>query len=354
MKTSRQFLPSDRPRSSSGAKIYSQIPTALMAAHIQKNLASRDPTEMFKRHFMFDRNTEMIFKTAVSPATAATAGLSTTAIFPDEIAFFGGAAASGFLMDRGTRLKFDTSPVITLQNFTVNGSAAYFGEGVPIATPQLNTNNVALYTYKQIANINVFTRELFEHALTSVAPLVGEATTRDIGLAADGIMFGSAAPTAVTPGGLRWNLPALSASSASVKNDAMTADVSKLCAAVAGVAGNSDIVIIASPSQFASLKIWRADLAFTVFASSALANGVVMAIASNAFVSISGPPRFDVCSDALLVLDSAPEDITTASIAADQVASLIQRDLVAIRTIIPLNFGTRIDGAVAWITGTTW
>jgi hypothetical protein len=341
---------------SSGATKYAQIAASLLAAHVQKNLSSRDPLQMLKRNFVVDRNFETVFKTATSPATVASASISPTAFFPDSIALFGGAVACGAVIERCLRLQFDASAAITVPNIIVAGNnAAYFGEGSAIKVVAFDTSNTSLLTLKQVGAISPFTHELFDHSLPNIAPVVGDAISRDIGLAVDGILLGSAAASTIQPAGLRWNLPALTASSTSIKNDAMASDISTLFAAVAPIAGNSEIVIVASPAQFASLKIWRADLAFTVLASNALANGVVIALAVNAFVSVMGVPRFEICNDATLILDSAPRDsVDTTAVATQSVRSLIQSDLVAVKTVLPLNFGLRAAGGCAWVSGTSW
>jgi Phage capsid family len=335
------------------AVTYTNIAASLAAAHVQKNLSSRDPAEMFRRHFAFDKNTQQVFKAATSPATTSSANLSATAFFPDSLGLFGSASASGKIFDRCLNLKFDAATGIVVPNITASGNAAFVGEGAAMPVIQFDTSNTSLLTVKKLGSISVFTHELFDHSMPNVAAIVGQVMARDIGLATDAVLLGTTATTVTQPGGIRWGIPALGASSATLHSEAMVDDIAQLVAAVSLIAGNSDIILIASPAQAAALKIWRADFAFDVFASSALPPGTVLALAVDAFVVIMGIPRFEIVSDAALVMDTVGADITTASVQGS-VKSLIQSDLVAVKTVMELNFGLRVKGGAAWITGTAW
>jgi hypothetical protein len=78
-------------------------------------------------------------------------------------------------------------------------------------------------------------------------------------------------------------------------------DVRDLVSAVAPIAGNNPVIFVAAPPQAASLKLFfRGDTTYEVLASSALANGTVLAIASNAVAAVIAPDlSFDVSDRAV-------------------------------------------------------
>jgi hypothetical protein len=136
----------------------------------------------------------------------------------------------------------------------------------------------------------------------------------------------------------------------------MAADIATLVTAVSAVAGNAPIIIVAAPAQAAALRLWnRVNLDYEVLASSGLAAGVVVAIASNALVSAVDPaPRFEIAKDTALHFDnSSPLDITTTAVAAT-VKNLFQSDLVGLRTIFELSWGLHDPAGLAWLGSVTW
>jgi hypothetical protein len=107
--------------------------------------------------------------------------------------------------------------------------------------------------------------------------------------------------------GLRANIAAGTASASATRSEAMAADVATLVGAVAGIAGNGPIALVAAPAQAAALRLWaRRDLVYPILASGSLAAGMVMAVAANALVSAADPaPRFSIADVAALHFDTA-------------------------------------------------
>jgi len=133
-------------------------------------------------------------------------------------------------------------------------------------------------------------------------------------------MFDAVAGDGVTrPGGLRAGVAALTPSADTARMEAMAEDVGALVAAVAGVAANGTIVLVAAPAQACALRMWTQDKAeyYPILSSSGLANRTVMAVASRALVSAADPaPRFSLSSEATIHLDTAAQDIGSGGIAA--------------------------------------
>ena len=125
----------------------------------------------------------------------------------------------------------------------------------------------------------------------------------------DAALFSTGAADATRPAGLLNGISALTASALTPASEAAAADVRALVAAVAGVAGNGDVMIIASPGQAASLKLRIAgQLDYPVLASSALAPGTLIAVAVAAVASAVDPtPRFHTSKEAMLHMEERPQ-----------------------------------------------
>ena len=139
-------------------------------------------------------------------------------------------------------------------------------------------------------------------------------------------------------------------------------DLKKMIGQVARAAGAGSIAIVAAPEQHAAI-LYDAEpgfvAAYPVLSSSALADGVVIAIAVNALASAIGAPDIDTKrgEESTVHMDSVPLQISTpgtpATIAAP-VRSLWQTDSAAVRLRIPASWGLRATGAVAWMEDVVW
>ena len=139
----------------------------------------------------------------------------------------------------------------------------------------------------------------------------------------------------------------------------MYEDLSTLAGIVAAVAGSSPIVFVASPYQAAAIKMRQPNFAYEVLASSGLAAGIVLAIASNALVSAADPvPRIEVSDKATLHLeDTTPLQVGVAGSPATVAAptkSLWQSDLLGIRLILEVSWALRTSAGLAWTESVTW
>src|SRR5262249_45906536 len=138
-----------------------------------------------------------------------------------------------------------------------------------------------------------------------------------------------------------------------------TSDIGKLAAAVAAIAGNGPIVFVCAPEQAVSLKLWAPNsFRYPVLASSALADGVVIAIAANALVNANDPaPRFAEARDATIHMDTSPAAVSTPgapNVVAAPLRSLWQTDTIGLRMILQVAWGLRNSGGLAWTDSTVW
>jgi hypothetical protein len=267
------------------------------------------------------------------------------------------AAASGALLGAGLQFAFGNAAFIVVPNLTADASNAGFVlQGAPIPVSKFSIATAPILTPKKLASISVFTRETFKHSIPDIELMVRAVVSENIALALDVKLLDDVAADAVRPAGLRNGIAAGSASAATPRSEAMAADIATLITAVTSVAGNAPIIIVAAPAQAAALRLWNnPSFDYQVLASSGLAAGFVVAIATNCLVSAVDPlPRFELVPDATLHFDDTSLlDITTASVGTT-VKSLVQSDLVALRAILEVSWGLRSASGLAWLSGVTW
>jgi hypothetical protein len=135
----------------------------------------------------------------------------------------------------------------------------------------------------------------------------------------------------------------------------MWADLSGLAAQVADVS-NGDIIFITDPKSYTKIAFNRgADFEFEVLPSSALAAGVVIALAAPAFVVAVDPNlRISSSKESTVQLDTAP--VSNILSTGSPVRSLFQTDSIAVRIIFNVSWALRAPAAssVAWTQSITW
>jgi hypothetical protein len=155
-------------------------------------------------------------------------------------------------------------------------------EGQPIPVRQLQTAPLLLESSK-LAVIAVLTREMVEG---SNAQRLKDCRSRSAALI-DAALFSTAAATTAAPAGLCHGIAALTGSASTDPAAAMMGDVAKVLGAVSTVAGNRLPVPVAAPARVTMLRLLTPSglQSIAVLASSAIAAGDFLAIASNAIVS---------------------------------------------------------------------
>ncbi|MGJ5088503.1 phage major capsid protein [Bradyrhizobium sp. HKCCYLRH1065] len=314
-----------------------------------------------KQHWADDIDTPLLLKAATSPATMSSStwagSLASTAV-ADLISVMGGASASAALLAQGLELEFDGANGIVVPGVTADPNAAGFvGEAAPIPGRALTVDGPTLAPRK-FAVINPFTRELFDHSTPTVEAIVRTFLLESLGLATDAAMFSNTAGSSIRPPGLLQGVSPLTPSALSTPADATVADMSALASAVAAVAGNGQIVFVASPKQAVAMRLRQTREVYPVLASAALAAGVVIAVAPNGVASAIDPvPRFEIASEGALHMDDAAVQLSaigTPNVVAAPIRSLFQTDTLALRVILQVSWALRSSSAIAWTSGVTW
>jgi hypothetical protein len=233
---------------------------------------------------------------------------------------------------------------------------AFVREGEPIPVQGVTATG-ALLEPRKLAVIVALTAEMIAGSNAEV--LVTDALTRSVGLAIDAALFDAAAGDTSRPPGLRNGIAAVSASGLT-GTEAMIADLAALATAIAPVAGNGPLIFVASPARVVRLRL-RAprEISFEILASSALADDMLIAVASNALASAVDPtPRFEASIQATLHMeDSTPLALSSTgspNTVAAPVRSLWQSDAIGLRLILQVSWGLRAATGIAWLENAVW
>ncbi|MDF0521586.1 phage major capsid protein [Bradyrhizobium yuanmingense] len=300
----------------------------------------------------------MLLKAATSPATTSSstwAGSLASAAVADFISVMGGASAAATVFGSGHQFTFDHTNGIAMPGVVADANIAGFvGEAAPIPVKGLSFDGPRLERRK-FATIVPFTREIFEHSTPNIEAIVRTVLTESLGLATDAALFSDSAGSAIRPPGLLLGIAPLTPSTATNPQDAMVADITVLVSAVAPI---GEAVLVAATDQAVALRLRQHRETYTVLPSAALAAGTVIAIAPNGLASaIDAVPRFELASEATLVMDDAAGPISTVgtpNVVAAPARSLFQSDTIALRVILQVSWGLRSPLAISFLTGASW
>jgi hypothetical protein len=316
--------------------------------------------DVIKATYGDDRDimSHLVTRAASSPTTMTTAAafVETDGV-PGFISILAPQCAGAALLERGTQFHFDGKGAIFVSGFSPAAAAGspFVGEGTPIGVRQKVTSGVLL-SPDAFKTISVFTREITEHSIPNIETAVRAEVTWDAAIAMDTAVFDTNPADGVTrPAGLRNGIAGLTPSAATVKSEALQADVEQLVTAVSSVSSNSAIVFICSPAQALALAMLP-NVPYEILSSSQLAVKTVIAVAANCIVSACDPmPRFEIADAATLHMDTSPLPIsTTPGTFAAPVRSLWQTDSVALRMIWEISWGLRNSSGLAWLSPTLW
>jgi hypothetical protein len=339
--------------------IRAAVATAL--AHLERSY----PSEVVKRRWPQDRDTALIVKASVDPASIAGSNWADTlagTVVANFIASMGPSSAGAALLSRGLQLQYDGAAAIVMPHIkAATGNTAFVGEGAPIGVRQLVAGSSATLAPRKFASIIAFMREIFEHSTPNIELLVGTVLRESVGLDLDAALLDANAASASRPAGLRNGISAETESANADLYEAMIEDLDAIVTGVADIAGNNEIVVIAAPSRARRLRLRMQgrDWGFTLLSSSALAADELIAVATNGLISALDPAaRFDVSTQvALHMEDTSPQPISLASTVGDiayPVRSLWQTDSLGLRLIMEVSWGLRDPGALAWIEDVIW
>ncbi|XIA64904.1 hypothetical protein ACFIOY_40205 [Bradyrhizobium sp. TZ2] len=174
---------------------------------------------------------------------------------------------------------------------------------------------------------------------------------RDLSLAIDNVLLGSAAATTAAPAGLLAGVTPLTPT-AGGGSTALLGDIKKMLAAIAPALRP---VLITTSVQAASIAT-LSQAPLPVIAAPYLAADQIVAVDAAAFASSLGPPDFSTDENPTVHMESVPLPIGTpgspATVAAPS-QSLWQTAAIGLRCLIDCDWVLRRTGGVATITGVT-
>jgi hypothetical protein len=326
---------------------------ALVQACIAKGVSTldtnTDPFAYARRRFGQSRETEMVLRAAVAPASLGSpehAVLATTA--PAFLAALAPASAGADLLDQAIQLSFDGAAVIGVPAIAIP-VAAFVGEGAPIPVQPASTSPGPTLSPRKIAVITSLTGEMMRSS--NAEAMVRQVLTEACGPAIDLVMFSAAPGDGIKPPGLLNGIPPLAPAAD------MISDLVALASAVAPVASNGEIAFVAPPGQAVGIALKsNREFAYQVLTSSSLAAGTVIAVALNALVGAAeGPPQIDVSIQATIHEETAPGPLVDiGGVMATPIRSMTQTDSVGLRLRWPISWVLRSPAAVAWVEGVAW
>jgi capsid protein len=326
--------------------------SSLVRAVIAQAIATHDRSmraiEVAERMWPGDQNVATVVRAAMSPTT-----IGNTAVLVPVVAAMVDAlqplSAAGELMARGIQVTADGG-LVAVPGFSP-GTATFVGEAAPIPVRQLVSAGPTLSPYK-LATIVTLSMELLES--TNAEPLARAALMESIGTGIDAVLFSATAAVAgVNPPGLLVGIPALTPSTATSKAEAMADDLVALTVAL-GPAAAAGVLFVAAPPQAAAITVRALTPLPNVRASSALPSGTVVAVATQAFVSMLGVPRIDSSIEAVLHMADPAEEFATGGVVAAPGRSLFQTAVTGLKMVTPTSWGLRAPTAVAWMDAVTW
>ena len=286
---------------------------ASLLAHVEHG----QTIEVAKRLWPRDQNTAVITKAATAPASMTGSGWADTfveTVVPDFVLNLGPASAASAVLKRGAlQLTFDGTGAFQIPNLTVAAANAAFVKEANVDSGQSIWSRQRVVKPAQACDRLCFQPGNCRALHTAIEKIVGLALVE---LSAESFGQGNArdasAGSATRPQGMRFGIAASPTSTKTVRSEAMAEDLATLIGAVGPIAGNYP-VFVAAPAQAASLRLWyKPNINYEIFATSQLANGVVLAIASNCVVSAIDPqPRIETATEGLITLldDAVPPQL---------------------------------------------
>jgi hypothetical protein len=255
------------------------------------------------------------------------------------------------LLRRGVQLNFDGAAQIAVPGIALP-SATFVVEGQPIPVRQAPAAAGPTLSPHKLATIASLTGEMMRSK--NAETLVRQALVESAGPGLDSVLFSTNAASSSAPAGLLNGIAALTPSaSGPSKSEVLVDDLQKLASAIGPVAGNGDIILVASPDAAAALKMrLPSSVEWPVLMTNSLAPRTVVAVAAAAVVSaIDGLPEVDTAFEASIHYDDQPGDLVDiGGVIARPVGSLFQTDTVGLKLRWPISWALRDARGIAWLS----
>jgi hypothetical protein len=357
-RVARPFLPEDRDTRFKRSQPSDHFFRALAACALARSQPGGDPRQIASQ--LYDEPTRaFVERAAVGPATTTTSGwasqLASTAV-ADVITTIAPRSAAAALMAAGLRVNLAGIGQVSVPSWSTRLPAPVFvQEGSPIPVVQGVLAGTALAPRKMSFMVALTAEALTQ---TNAEAVIRAAMSEALGSSLDSALFSDAAASAARPAGLFAGVTPITAT-AGGGDEALTADIKALVAAIVTAGGGANIGFIANPVQAVSLRLRSGGFPFQLFESPGITAGTIAAIELGGFASgLGDAPRIESSVEvALHYEDTAPTAIGTAgapATVAAPVRSAFQSDLLVLRLILPVAWGQRSDGLVQVINDVTW
>jgi hypothetical protein len=258
------------------------------------------------------------------------------------------ASAAAAVLDQSVQASFDGAFSISVPGVSLP-TAGWLGEAAAISVLQ-GTTSAATLSPSKLAAIIVLTREMTDGG--DAESIMERVLLENVGASLDAVFFTNAAAVAgVSCAGILSG--AINVPPAVAGSGAMVADISALAAALAPVAGASEMILICAPKQAMTVKLVAVDPP-PVYASNALPSGTVVGIVPASIASATSTPVIAVSRETTLHMSNPASDLVSspATVAAPS-RGMFQTDSSALRFTQELTWAKRGNG-VAMITGVNW
>lgn len=278
---------------------------------------------------------------------------------------------------KGLTLSFGRAGKIVMpaRSRTPTIAGSFVGEGMAIPVRQ-GAFVTQTFIPKKMAVITTFTREMSEHSIPAIEGVLRDAIQEDTSVAIDSVLLDANPATTIRPAGLLNGVAALPATALGGNAlNAIVGDIKQLLGALTTVTyGNvRSPVWLANPVDMLSASLimtsvgempFKAEIAAGTLANIPIIDSSTVPpktlILSDAadFVTMGGESVQWMVSDqaTLHMEDTSPTDLVSGSpgVVASPQRSLFQTDSLGLRMIMPLNWGFRRTGMVAWLQNLTW
>jgi capsid protein len=356
-------LPSDKPKPNP-ARSFARAAFAVGKNALDHAGKRKGAHVLAEERWPMDRAALALTKAAVSPATMTNTSVLSPSITADFVASLAFDSAAAKLIDLGMRIDMSGVSSVLIPHRSTNlpdVNAQWIGETNSFPVRQYTLAASTLGPVHKLASSVVLSREMSEAA--GGEEVFSTLLREDLAASLDSSMFSATAASAVRPAGLLAGVSALTATAGGGAG-ALQGDIAAL-ASVASAVGSDNVVFIASSAYALRLRTYKTVLEpeednFQIFASIAVPDGRLIAVAPQAFVSGFGAvPRVLVSEHALVQLEDTSPAATfgtagTPNVVSAPLRSSYQTDSVVVRAILDAAWALRSTGAVAYVDSVTW
>jgi hypothetical protein len=329
----------------SAMRSLSRAALAIAMGHLERGVSV---DRIAKNSWPNDREVPLLLKAASPPLTLSDA-LTYNVIAKAFLTNLVPVSAAAAVLARGIQVSLAGVPAVSFPGMTFP-AIGWIGEGAPFPVLQGTSAAGVQLAPAKIGCITSLTGEMIRSS--NAEAIVQTAMLNAAAASLDGFLFDSNAAVAeLRPAGLLHAITPITATTGGGVA-AMAGDLKALAGALAPVAGNGEIVLIAAAGQAVMLGL-QPRMPVTVLTSAAVPPGTVIGLVPNALVASVETPDISASRDAISHMDTAPLPIV-AGATASPVYSMFQMDSVSLRLRWPVSWVLRDPRGIAVITGATW